>query len=120
MVMLTDCWVAVIGGVKEIDWFSPSGEKIEPGRTDVSVVRTDETASTLTIYNAKVDQAGTYKCVATSGKQEAESTVNLKIYRKILGYSESVHKEYWIFSFKHEYLGKVSKEKSLLLEIIRK
>ncbi|XP_057206425.1 neural cell adhesion molecule 1b isoform X1 [Triplophysa rosa] len=73
----------VIGGAKEIDWFSPSGEKIEPGRTDVSVVRSDETSSTLTIYNAKVDHAGTYKCVASSGDQEAESTVNLKIYQKI-------------------------------------
>lgn len=82
MVMLT-LSVAVIGGAKEIDWFSPSGAKIEPGRTDLSVVRTDEASSTLTIYNAKVDHAGTYKCVAGSGDQEAESTVNLKIYRKM-------------------------------------
>ncbi|XP_051535432.1 neural cell adhesion molecule 1b isoform X2 [Myxocyprinus asiaticus] len=81
----------VIGGVKEIDWFSPSGEKIEPGRLDVSVIRNDvirndvisETSSILTIYNAKVDHAGTYKCVASSGDQEAEATVNLKIYQKI-------------------------------------
>ncbi|KAA0701901.1 Neural cell adhesion molecule 1 [Triplophysa tibetana] len=73
----------VIGGAKEIDWFFPSGEKIVPGRTDVSVARTDETSSTLTIYNAKVDHAGTYKCLASSGDQEAESTVNLKIYQKI-------------------------------------
>uniref|UniRef100_A0A9J8BY09 Neural cell adhesion molecule 1b n=1 Tax=Cyprinus carpio carpio TaxID=630221 RepID=A0A9J8BY09_CYPCA len=73
----------VIGGVKEIDWFAPTGEKIEPGRLDVSVIRNDETSSTLTIYNAKVDNAGTYKCVASSGDREAEATVNLKIYQKI-------------------------------------
>uniref|UniRef100_A0A8C1YKB8 Neural cell adhesion molecule 1b n=1 Tax=Cyprinus carpio TaxID=7962 RepID=A0A8C1YKB8_CYPCA len=72
-----------IGGVKEIDWFAPTGEKIEPGRLDVSVIRNDETSSTLTIYNAKVDNAGTYKCVASSGDREAEATVNLKIYQKI-------------------------------------
>uniref|UniRef100_A0A672RA15 Neural cell adhesion molecule 1b n=1 Tax=Sinocyclocheilus grahami TaxID=75366 RepID=A0A672RA15_SINGR len=50
---------------------------------DVSVIRNDETSSTLTIYNAKVDNAGTYKCVASSGDREAEATVNLKIYQKI-------------------------------------
>lgn len=84
-----ECWyvhlvyVVVIGGAKEIDWFAPTGEKIEPGRLDISVIRNDETSATLTIYNAKVDNAGTYKCVASSGDREAEATVNLKIYRKI-------------------------------------
>nr|XP_009289831.1 neural cell adhesion molecule 1b isoform X16 [Danio rerio] len=73
----------VIGGAKEIDWFAPAGEKIEPGRPDISVIRNDETSSTLTIYNAKVDNAGTYRCVASSGDQDAEATVNLKIYQKI-------------------------------------
>uniref|UniRef100_A0A671M8K9 Neural cell adhesion molecule 1-like n=1 Tax=Sinocyclocheilus anshuiensis TaxID=1608454 RepID=A0A671M8K9_9TELE len=73
----------VIGGAKEIDWFAPTSEKIEPGRLDISVIRNDETSSTLTIYNAKVDNAGTYKCVASSGDREAEATVNLKIYQKI-------------------------------------
>ncbi|KAK7171670.1 hypothetical protein R3I93_004084 [Phoxinus phoxinus] len=73
----------VIGGAKEIDWFAPTGERIEPGKQDVSVIRNDETSSTLTIYNAKVDNAGTYRCVASSGDQDAEATVNLKIYQKI-------------------------------------
>ncbi|XP_077064803.1 neural cell adhesion molecule 1b isoform X5 [Siphateles boraxobius] len=73
----------VIGGAKEIDWFAPTGEKIEPGKQDVSVIRNDETSSTLTIYNAKVDNAGTYRCMASSGDQDAEATVNLKIYQKI-------------------------------------
>ncbi|XP_076832356.1 neural cell adhesion molecule 1b isoform X2 [Brachyhypopomus gauderio] len=73
----------VIGGTKGIDWFSPTGEKIEPNRQDVSAFRNDETSSTLTIYNANVDNAGTYKCVATSRDQQAEATVNVKIYQKI-------------------------------------
>ncbi|XP_066518684.1 neural cell adhesion molecule 1b isoform X4 [Hoplias malabaricus] len=73
----------VVGGVKGIDWFSPSGEKIESNRQDITVIRNDETSSTLTIYNANVDSAGTYKCVATSGDQQAEATVNVKIYQKI-------------------------------------
>ncbi|XP_049322772.1 neural cell adhesion molecule 1b isoform X2 [Astyanax mexicanus] len=73
----------VVGGVKGIDWFSPTGEKIEPNRQDITVIRNDETSSTLTIYNANVDSAGTYKCVATSGDQQAEATVNVKIYQKI-------------------------------------
>lgn len=87
-------WVVVIGGAKEIDWFAPTGEKIEPGKQDVSVIRNDETSSTLTIYNAKVENAGTYKCVASSGDQDAEATVNLKIYRKIPVYDSSVLTEY--------------------------
>lgn len=73
----------VVGGVKGIDWFSPSGEKIEPNRQDITVIRNDETSSTLTIYKASADNAGTYKCVATSGDQQAEATVNVKIYQKI-------------------------------------
>ncbi|KAF7699940.1 hypothetical protein HF521_002898 [Silurus meridionalis] len=73
----------VVGAVKGIDWFSPNGEKIESNRQDITVIRNDETSSTLTIYNAVVDNVGTYKCVATSGDQQAEATVNVKIYQKI-------------------------------------
>ncbi|XP_060799793.1 neural cell adhesion molecule 1b isoform X2 [Neoarius graeffei] len=73
----------VVGAVKEIDWFSPNGEKIESNRQDITVIRNDETSSTLTIYNANIATAGTYKCVATDGDQQAEATVNVKIYQKI-------------------------------------
>ncbi|XP_026780175.1 neural cell adhesion molecule 1b isoform X3 [Pangasianodon hypophthalmus] len=73
----------VVGAVKGIDWFSPSGEKIESNRQDITVIRNDDTSSTLTIYNANIENAGTYKCVATSGDQQAEATVNVKIYQKI-------------------------------------
>ncbi|KAL2094762.1 hypothetical protein ACEWY4_009481 [Coilia grayii] len=65
----------VVGDAKEISWFGPAGEKI------VSV--TDEASSILTIYNANVDNAGIYKCVASDGEQEAESSVNVKIFQRI-------------------------------------
>ncbi|XP_076836877.1 neural cell adhesion molecule 1a isoform X3 [Brachyhypopomus gauderio] len=73
----------VVGSVKDIDWFAPSGEKLLPSRQDVSVSRNDETSSTLTIYSATVDNAGIYKCVARDGDAESEATVNVKIYQKL-------------------------------------
>ncbi|XP_028319982.1 neural cell adhesion molecule 1b isoform X4 [Gouania willdenowi] len=73
----------VVGSAKHIDWFGPSGEKIEPNGPDLTVTRNDESSSTLTLYNAGTESAGTYKCVATTGDQQAESTVNVKIFQKI-------------------------------------
>ncbi|XP_057695173.1 neural cell adhesion molecule 1b isoform X2 [Corythoichthys intestinalis] len=73
----------VIGGAKHIDWFGPSGDRIEPNRPDITVTRNDETSSILTLYRAMTENAGTYKCVATNGDQQGESTVNIKIFQKI-------------------------------------
>ncbi|XP_036444754.1 neural cell adhesion molecule 1a isoform X1 [Colossoma macropomum] len=73
----------VVGEVKEIDWFAPSGEKLLPNRQNISVSRNDETSSTLTIYSATVDNAGIYKCVAKNGDKETQATVNVKIYQKL-------------------------------------
>ncbi|XP_074527903.1 neural cell adhesion molecule 1a isoform X2 [Halichoeres trimaculatus] len=73
----------VVGDVKDIDWFAPSGEKILPNRQDIFVSRSDETTSTLTIYHADVDSAGNYKCVAKNGDKEAQATVQVKIFQKI-------------------------------------
>ncbi|XP_046723237.1 neural cell adhesion molecule 1a isoform X4 [Silurus meridionalis] len=73
----------VVGDVKDIDWFAPSGEKLLPTRQDISVSRNDETSSTLTIYSATVDNAGIYKCVVKNGDKEAEATVNVKIFQKL-------------------------------------
>ncbi|KAM3875512.1 LOW QUALITY PROTEIN: neural cell adhesion molecule 1b [Diretmus argenteus] len=73
----------VVGVAKQIDWFAPSGDRIEPNRPDITVTRNDESSSTLTLYKAGTDNAGTYKCVATNGDQQAESTVIVKIYQKI-------------------------------------
>ncbi|XP_047449399.1 neural cell adhesion molecule 1b isoform X4 [Mugil cephalus] len=73
----------VVGVAKHIDWFGPSGDRIEPNRPDVTVTRNDESSSTLTLYKAGTDNAGTYKCVATNKDQQAESTVVVKIFQKI-------------------------------------
>ncbi|XP_056296358.1 neural cell adhesion molecule 1b isoform X17 [Pseudoliparis swirei] len=73
----------VVGVAKQIDWFGPSGDKIEPNRQDVTVTRNDESSSTLTLYKAGTENEGTYKCVATIGDQQAESTVKVKIFQKI-------------------------------------
>ncbi|XP_034147925.1 neural cell adhesion molecule 1b isoform X6 [Esox lucius] len=73
----------VVGVAKEIDWYSPSGEKIELNKPEITVIRNDESSSTLTLYKAGVDSAGTYKCLATNKDQSAEATVNVKIYQRI-------------------------------------
>ncbi|XP_026233321.1 neural cell adhesion molecule 1b isoform X4 [Anabas testudineus] len=73
----------VVGVAKHIDWFGPSGDRIEPNRPDITVTRNDESSSTLTLYKAGTENAGTYKCVATNGDQHAESTVKVKIFQKI-------------------------------------
>uniref|UniRef100_A0A3Q3JLB7 Neural cell adhesion molecule 1b n=1 Tax=Monopterus albus TaxID=43700 RepID=A0A3Q3JLB7_MONAL len=73
----------VVGVAKHIDWFGPNGDRIEPNRPDITVTRNDESSSTLTLYKAGTENAGTYKCVATSGDQQEESTVKVKIFQKI-------------------------------------
>ncbi|XP_039986518.1 neural cell adhesion molecule 1b isoform X3 [Xiphias gladius] len=73
----------VVGAAKHIDWFGPSGDRIEPNRPDITVTRNDGSSSTLTLYKAGTENAGTYKCVATNGDQQGESTVKVKIFQKI-------------------------------------
>lgn len=68
---------------KDISWYSPNGEKLTPNQQRISVVWNDDSSSTLTIYNADIDDAGIYKCVVTSEDgSESEATVNVKIFRK--------------------------------------
>ena len=85
--------LSVVGVAKHIDWFGPSGDKIEPNRPDITVTRNDESSSTLTLYKAGNENAGTYKCVATSGDQQGESTVNVKIFRKY--FLHLIHSKLW-------------------------
>uniref|UniRef100_UPI0037E715CC neural cell adhesion molecule 1b isoform X4 n=1 Tax=Semicossyphus pulcher TaxID=241346 RepID=UPI0037E715CC len=73
----------VLGVAKLIEWFGPSGDRIEPNRPDITVTHNDESSSTLTLYKAGTEHAGSYKCVATNGDQQAESTVKVKIFQKI-------------------------------------
>lgn len=68
---------------KDISWFSPNGEKLSPNQQRISVVWNDDDSSTLTIYNANIDDAGIYKCVVTGEDgTQSEATVNVKIFRK--------------------------------------
>lgn len=70
---------------KDISWFSPNGEKLTPNQQRISVVWNDDSSSTLTIYNANIDDAGIYKCVVTGEDgSESEATVNVKIFRESL------------------------------------
>ncbi|XP_043935394.1 neural cell adhesion molecule 1 [Protopterus annectens] len=76
----------VTGEPQDISWYSPSGEKIAPNQPRLSVLRNDETSSlsTLTIYSAKIDDAGIYKCVASAADgTEYEATVSVKIFQKL-------------------------------------
>lgn len=79
---------SVAGAAKHIDWFGPSGDRIEQNSPDITVTRNDESSSILTLYKAGTEDAGVYKCVATNGDQQAESTVKVKIFRKFCPLSE--------------------------------
>ncbi|XP_053546099.1 neural cell adhesion molecule 1 isoform X1 [Bombina bombina] len=73
----------VTGEASEISWYSPTGEKLVT-QQQISVNKNDDYSSTLTIYNASIQDAGIYKCVASSDAEgESEGTVNLKIYQKL-------------------------------------
>lgn len=74
--------LSAVGVAKHMNWFGPNGDRIEPNRPDITVTRNDESSSTLTLYKAGEENAGTYKCVATNGDQQAESTVKVKIFRE--------------------------------------
>ncbi|NXY03846.1 NCAM1 protein, partial [Pteruthius melanotis] len=70
---------------KDISWFSPNGERLRGGQQRISVVRNDDFSSTLTIYNANIDDAGIYKCVVSSLEEgDSEATVNVKIFQKLM------------------------------------
>ncbi|XP_068172869.1 neural cell adhesion molecule 1b isoform X3 [Antennarius striatus] len=73
----------VDGVAKQIDWYGPGGVRIEPNRQDITVTHNDESSSILTLYRAGNENAGTYKCIATNGDQQAESTIKVKIFQKI-------------------------------------
>ncbi|XP_048824336.1 neural cell adhesion molecule 1 isoform X8 [Lagopus muta] len=79
------CQVAGEAKYKDISWFSPNGEKLTPNQQHISVVRNDDFSSTLTIYNANIDDAGIYKCVVSSVEEgDSEATVNVKIFQKLM------------------------------------
>ncbi|XP_056365623.1 neural cell adhesion molecule 1 isoform X3 [Oenanthe melanoleuca] len=79
------CQVAGEATFKDISWFSPNGERLSPNQQRISVVRNDDFSSSLTIYNANIDDAGIYKCVVSSPEEgDSEATVNVKIFQKLM------------------------------------
>ncbi|XP_018424911.1 PREDICTED: neural cell adhesion molecule 1-A-like, partial [Nanorana parkeri] len=72
----------VTGEASEIYWESPTGERLTT-QQQISVVKSDDYSSTLTIYNASIQDAGTYKCIASSPEGREESTVKLQLYQKL-------------------------------------
>ncbi|XP_060229479.1 neural cell adhesion molecule 1 isoform X21 [Meriones unguiculatus] len=79
------CQVAGDAKDKDISWYSPNGEKLNPNQQRISVVWNDDDSSTLTIYNANIDDAGIYKCVVTAEDgTQSEATVNVKIFQKLM------------------------------------
>ncbi|XP_041030072.1 neural cell adhesion molecule 1-like isoform X18 [Carcharodon carcharias] len=74
----------VTGDVSTISWYLPNGEKIDPNQQRIAVATVTEVSSSLTLYSANIDDAGIYKCVATSKDgNDSEATVNVKIYQKL-------------------------------------
>ncbi|XP_067827105.1 neural cell adhesion molecule 1-like isoform X8 [Heptranchias perlo] len=74
----------VTGDVSTISWYLPNGDKIDPNQQRIAVATVNEISSSLTLYGANIDDAGIYKCVATSKDgNESEATVNVKIYQKL-------------------------------------
>ncbi|XP_051895615.1 neural cell adhesion molecule 1-like isoform X5 [Pristis pectinata] len=74
----------VTGEASSISWYLPNGDKIDPNQQRISVATVNEISSSLTLYGANVDDAGIYRCVATSKDgNESEATVNVKIYQKL-------------------------------------
>ncbi|XP_072885672.1 neural cell adhesion molecule 1-like isoform X8 [Hemitrygon akajei] len=74
----------VTGEANSISWYLPNGDKIDPNQQRIAVATVSEVSSSLTLYDANVDDAGVYKCVATSRDgNESEATVNVKIYQKL-------------------------------------
>ncbi|XP_039206462.1 neural cell adhesion molecule 1 isoform X8 [Crotalus tigris] len=76
------CQVSGDAKSKEIFWFAPNGDKLTTNQQHISVVRSDD-SSTLTIYNANIEDAGIYKCVVSSEEGEEEATLNVKIFQKL-------------------------------------
>ncbi|XP_026125574.1 inactive carboxypeptidase-like protein X2 [Carassius auratus] len=72
----------VDGGAKDIDWFSPNGEKILVRRDNLEVRDHGNSLSSLIVLNANLNNAGIYKCVARNGDTESQATVKLDIVSK--------------------------------------
>ncbi|KAJ3584528.1 hypothetical protein NHX12_015023 [Muraenolepis orangiensis] len=71
-----------MGEPVRLEWFNPQGERIAASRR--MALHTEAWRSRLIIYNAIVEDAGIYRCLATDAAgQSQEATVVLEIYQKL-------------------------------------
>lgn len=64
-----------------MDWYNPQGERIV--QSPRVALHNEGIRSRLTLYNAKIEDAGIYRCQASDAQGETqEATVVLEIYRE--------------------------------------
>ncbi|KAA0715592.1 Neural cell adhesion molecule 2 [Triplophysa tibetana] len=72
----------VIGEPVNLDWYNPQGERMVPSQR--VALHNEGIRSRLTLYNAKIEDAGIYRCQASDAQgQVQEATVVLEIYQKL-------------------------------------
>ncbi|KTG34043.1 hypothetical protein cypCar_00001814 [Cyprinus carpio] len=72
----------VIGEPVSLDWYNPQGERMVPSQR--VALHNEGVRSRLTLYNAKIEDAGIYRCQASDAQGHTqEATVVLEIYQKL-------------------------------------
>ncbi|XP_073677270.1 neural cell adhesion molecule 2-like [Garra rufa] len=72
----------VIGEPVSLDWYNPQGERMVPSQR--VALHNEGVRSRLTLYNAKIEDAGIYRCQANDAQGHSqEATVVLEIYQKL-------------------------------------
>uniref|UniRef100_A0A8C1GT41 Neural cell adhesion molecule 2 n=1 Tax=Cyprinus carpio TaxID=7962 RepID=A0A8C1GT41_CYPCA len=65
-----------------LDWYNPQGERMVPSQR--VALHNEGVRSRLTLYNAKIEDAGIYRCQASDAQGHTqEATVVLEIYQKL-------------------------------------
>uniref|UniRef100_A0A8C1J467 Neural cell adhesion molecule 2 n=1 Tax=Cyprinus carpio TaxID=7962 RepID=A0A8C1J467_CYPCA len=76
------CVCLVIGEPVSLDWYNPQGERMVPSQR--VALHNEGVRSRLTLYNAKIEDAGIYRCQANDAQGHTqEATVVLEIYQKL-------------------------------------
>ncbi|XP_061092048.1 neural cell adhesion molecule 2-like [Conger conger] len=71
-----------LGEPVSVDWFSPQGERMVPSQR--VLLHREGVRSRLTLYSVNVEDAGIYRCLATTASGlSQEATVVLEIYQKL-------------------------------------
>uniref|UniRef100_A0A8C2LCP3 Neural cell adhesion molecule 2 n=1 Tax=Cyprinus carpio TaxID=7962 RepID=A0A8C2LCP3_CYPCA len=74
--------ISLIGEPVSLDWYNPQGERMVPSQR--VALHNEGIRSRLTLYNAKIEDAGIYRCQANDAQGHTqEATVVLEIYQKL-------------------------------------